>query len=252
MTAAGRAARYRAALPGVEAGAGAVAGVDADVVEVKGERAGARCAALDIADAAAAAIARAGRFRLAVPGGRTAAAVYEALAARPGPAFDPAAVDVAFVDERAVPADDPESNYALARSWLCDRLGVPVANLARLAADAPDLERVASDYDAWLARPLDLVFLGIGEDGHFASLFPRSPLLAERTRRVAIERASPKPPPVRLTITPRVLAEAERVIVLATGPEKAALVPRVFATPAPGVELPAGMLRGAAWIVDPA
>ena len=240
-----RAARYRRDVPGLVAASAGEASWP-DLVRVSGPQAGARAAALEIV---AALSPRGGR--LAVPGGRTAAAVFEALAGpAPGARIDWPRVEVSFVDERAVPAGDPESNYALARRWLVDALGAPESSLRRLRADAPDLEAAARGYERVLERPLDLVLLGIGEDGHFASLFPGSPLLAERARRVAVVRDSPKPPPVRLTITPRVLAEARRVLVLAMGRAKTALLERVFAASAPGPWLPAGALRDAVWIAD--
>jgi 6-phosphogluconolactonase len=258
-----RAARYRLEVPGLERSAGATDGPD--VVQVAGPQAGARAAAWEIARSVGIGwrarlarrlsggriSARPGGGRLAMPGGRTAEAIYDALML---PVFREriawSAVDVSFVDERAVPPDDPESNYALARHWLVDRLGAPAGRLHRMPADAIDAEAAANAYARELERPLDLVVLGLGEDGHFASLFPGSALLEERERRVAVVRDSPKPPPVRLTITPRVLAEARRVLVVVLGAAKAGSVARAFEPSAPVGAWPARLLRDATWIVD--
>lgn len=199
------------------------------------------------ADRIAARITAAPRpLRLAVPGGRTAVAVFRELAARPGVRGAP--FELFFVDERAVPPDDPESNAHLARVHLTGPLGLPPERVHRMDAAASDLEASAHAYDALLARPLDLVLLGVGEDGHIASLFPGSPLIAERARRVAVVRDSPKPPPVRLTITPRVLEEAGEVVVVVPDLDKAALLPRIMSA-GPPEELPARLVRARSWVV---
>ena len=110
-----------------------------------------------------------------------------------------------------------------------------------MKADAPDLERAAAEYDALLAEPLDLLVLGIGEDGHTASLFLGSPLVREHVRRVAAVLDSPKPPPRRLTITPRVIAESRAVPMLASGAGKAAAVARALAPGADPLATPASL-----------
>lgn len=194
-----------------------------------------------------------GEFRLAVPGGRSVGAVFDRLAREPERSqVDWARVTLLFVDERAVPPAHTESNYRLARVGLLDPLGDPVPRVRRMRGEATDLEAAAREYDAELVTPADLLLLGLGEDGHVASLFPGSPLLEERTRRVAIVGSSPKPPARRLTMTPRALAEArEGAVVIATGAAKAEAVRAALAEPdGPASACPARLLRGAAWLLD--
>jgi 6-phosphogluconolactonase len=169
-------------------------------------------------------IARRGFFSIALPGGSVATTCFPALAELPVPWAD---VCFFWADERAVPPSDPESNFGLAdRLWLTPA-GVPSSSVHRMPADAPDLAAAADAYASELTRVvgaeavLDLVLLGMGPDGHVASLFPGHPLLEERSRLVSGVVDSPKPPRRRLTLTMPVLAKARRVIVAAFGSSKA-------------------------------
>jgi 6-phosphogluconolactonase len=178
-----------------------------------------------VRDAAAAAMAARGQFTIALPGGSVATEGFPRLAMLP---LDWSHVHFFWADERAVPASDPESNFGLAeRLWLTPA-GVPQASIHRMPADAVDLDRGAAEYDTELAGVLraadgrlDLVVLGMGPDGHIASLFPGHPLLRENARRVAAVTDASKPPPRRLTLTMPVIAAARRVIVAAFGESKA-------------------------------
>jgi len=152
-------------------------------------------------------------------------------------------------DERAVPPDHPESNYRAARETLFADRPELLAHVHRMPADASDLEAAAREYGAALPDPLDLVLLGIGEDGHTASLFPGLPALAERTARVVVV-TGPKPPNPRLSITPPVIEQAREVLVLASGAGKADAVARVLEGPMDTRALPAQLVRSRAWIVD--
>ena len=211
----------------------------------------ARAATERIVAAAGAAIARAGEFRLGLSGGRTPERLFRMLA---GPAMagrvEWARVHFLFADERDAPPSEPESNYWIARKLLIEPVGAAPDHVHRMKADARDLEAAARDYERWLATPLDLLLLGVGADGHTASIFPGSPLACERTRRVAAVRDSPKPPPRRLTITPRVIEEALEVVVVVTGSEKARAVARAFDRDSDPVAVPARLLRDASWLVD--
>jgi 6-phosphogluconolactonase len=171
-------------------------------------------------------------------------------AAPPGEAPDWSRVTVLFADERALPPGDPESNYRLVREALLDPLGARAPRVVRMAADSADLEGAAREYEAELALPLDLLVLGIGEDGHVASLFPGSALLGERVRRVAAVTDSPKPPARRLTLTPRAIAEARGLLVLAAGADKAAAVAAALAAGADPARIPAALARAGEWLVD--
>jgi 6-phosphogluconolactonase len=194
------------------------------------------------------ALAARGGARIALPGGRTPEALYRHLA-DPGAALDWSAVDVYLTDERAVPPGDPESNHALIER----ALALPPARaprLHRMRADAADAGAAVEEYEAGLAAALDLVVLGMGADGHTASLFPGSPLLAEKTRRVAFVRDSPKPPAIRITILPRVIEEARARLMLVTGADKAAAVARALEGALDPGACPAQLARDGDWFLD--
>lgn len=213
----------------------------------------AAAAAEVVREEAAAAIAARGRFRLALPGGRTPEALVRRLAEPPlAAAIEWERVDVLFADERAVPHGDPARNDRLVRTVLAAALGARAPRVHAMPAESPDLEAAARAYETMLAQPIDLMVLGIGEDGHIASLFPGSPLLGERDRRVAAVTAAPKPPPGRLTLTPRAIGESRRVLVLATGAGKAAALERAFAMSGTVDETPARLVSGCEWLVDAA
>ncbi len=208
-------------------------------------------AAQVVAAHAARALAARGAFRLAVPGGRSPRGMLAALAAPPHrDELDWSRVTVLFADERALPPGDPESNYRLVRETLLEPLGERAPGVVRMAADGADLESAAREYEAGLVEPLDLLVLGVGEDGHVASLFPGSPLLAERVRRVAVVMDSPRPPARRLTLTPRAIGEARALLVLAGGAGKADAVASALAPGADPRRVPAALARAGEWLVD--
>lgn len=181
-----------------------------------------------IAAAAAMAVAQRGSFSLAIPGGSVATSFLPYLAHERS--FDWQTTHLWWTDERAVAATDPDSNFDLARRLLIDPVGMPPAQVHRMPADDSDLDRAAVAYQRELVRQLgdppqlDVALLGVGPDGHVASLFPGHPLLAETERLVAPVFDAPKPPARRLTLTLPVLAAARLVIVAAFGDEKAAVI----------------------------
>jgi 6-phosphogluconolactonase len=192
-----------------------------------------------------------GRASLALSGGRTPGPAYRALAAEPlASRVEWERVRIYFADERAVPPGDRESNYRLAREILIDPLRIPPRNVHRMKGEYADLEAAAIEYEAHLDRLLDVVVLGLGEDGHVASLFPGSPLVGETKRRVAVVTDSPKPPARRLTLTPRALAESRQVLVLATGEAKAAAVARALEGDVEAREVPGRLARERDWYLD--
>jgi len=207
----------------------------------------ARVAAAWIADEIRQAVARGGRCAFALSGGSTPRPAYERLATEPAVPWD--GVEVYFGDERAVPRTDPASNYRMAREALIDRVGLPADRVHRLEADDPDLEAAAARYAARLPDRLDVLVLGMGLDGHTASLFPRSPALRETQRKVVSAR-SPVPPVQRLTVTPPVIASARRVAVITAGAAKAPVVAQVLRGPWRPEELPAQLAREGTWMVD--
>jgi 6-phosphogluconolactonase len=159
-------------------------------------------------------------------------------------------VRVYFADERAVPPDHPDSNFRQARGMLIDPLRIPPRNVHRMKGEYPDLAAAVEEYEAHLVEPLDALVLGVGEDGHVASLFPGSPLVRETVRRVAAVTDSPRPPARRLTLTPRALVEARRVLVIATGGAKAGAVARALDADVTPEEVPARLVRDREWYLD--
>jgi len=191
-----------------------------------------------------------GRCAIALAGGETPRPVYERLARDPRAlAVRWRDVDVFFGDERAVPPGDPASNYGSVVSALLGRDPFSCARVHRLEAERPDRDAAAREYDAVLPVHLDVLLLGMGTDGHTASLFPGSPAVAERARRV-IPVSGPKPPADRLTITPPVIAAARRVAVVVAGAGKAPTVARALEGPVRPGELPVQLALGGVWFLD--
>lgn len=182
---------------------------------------------LDAVDAAAAS----GKpFHVALSGGRVAGRFMVAahgLGTARGTRWDN--VHFHWGDERCVPPDHADSNYKLAQSALLDPAGIDAARRHRLRGELPP-EEAAHLAEVELARVtgtvsggvpvLDLVFLGMGEDGHVASLFPGAPEAVVNSTRWVIPVVGPKPPPQRLSLTFQVLAAAKEVWVLASGAGK--------------------------------
>lgn len=213
----------------------------------------ARAAAEWVVEAAARATEARGAFRLGLSGGRTPEPLYRLLAGREfNGRVDWRHVHALFADERDAPPTEPESNYWWIRKLLLEPAEIPPASVHRMKADAADLEAAAREYETRLTEPLDLLVLGVGEDGHTASLFPGSPLLDERTLRVAAVHDSPKPPPRRITLTPRAIAEARAVLVLVTGSGKSAAVGRALAPAGETRSCPARLLCEYEWLMDEA
>ncbi len=204
-------------------------------------------AAERIAEALKKAISADNAASLALAGGTTPRAAYEALAKIPG--IDWSKVSIYFGDERAVPPTHPDSNFAMAKAALFDRVPLPAANIHRIIAEDPDQDAAARAYEALLPARISVMVLGIGEDGHTASLFPGSPALNERTRRV-LPVIGPKPPPQRLTITPPVIESAGLCLVLATGAGKAEPVRRALEEPLDIQTTPSGLARRGLWLLD--
>jgi len=200
----------------------------------------------------AAAIAERGGCALALSGGHTPRPVYEALAEAPlAGTVDWGRVDVYFADERGVPPDHPDSNYRMAAGAFLDRVPLVRARVHRMPAERPDRDAAAREYERLLPDALDVLLLGMGPDGHTASLFPGSPALDERERRV-VPAVAPYPPAPRLTVTPPVIASARRVAVLVTGSGKASMVARALAGPYEPRAVPVQTASAAYWFLDEA
>lgn len=202
-------------------------------------------AAQEIARLLRARLDQASRASLALSGGRVTAALCAALVQQTLPWKR---VDIFQVDERAVPPTHEDSNFRLIAENLLAPLGDDAPHCERMVGEAEDLEAAARDYAARLPARLDVVVLGLGPDGHTASLFPGHPLLEEAHARVAAIFDSPKPPPRRLTLTLPTLRGAVHVVGVADGAHKQEAV-RQLRT---GAALPAGRVRPAHWYLDTA
>jgi len=183
---------------------------------------------------------------LALSGGSTARASYELLAAAD---VDWSQVDVLFGDERWVPVDDPESNEGMARHAFADQVHPRAVYSMRHAGDT--IEEAADAYERLLREfgPLDLVHLGLGPDGHTASLFPGSPALDQRERLVVATGDDLHPHP-RLTLTFPALAQSRLAVFTVAGEGKREALQRVKA----GDDLPAARVSAGRviWLVDEA
>lgn len=189
-------------------------------------------------DAVRQALAARGVFHVALSGGSTPRELFRRVAEQPDLDYAWHRTHVYWVDERAVPLTDPRSNYALAVEELLEAVPLSPEQIHPMEADDPDLEAAARRYEktltAGIPEPqplppaLDLVWLGLGTDGHTASLFPRSPVLGVRDRWVAAVENPSVQPPRRLTLTVPVLNAARRVVFLVTGADKAEAVAGVL------------------------
>jgi 6-phosphogluconolactonase len=203
-----------------------------------------------------------GEFRVALAGGGTPRDLYQALAAPPW--RERTRWDrwrVFFGDERACPPDDPRSNYRLVRDTLLDQVPIRAELVHRIEAERDDLDSAAAEYSTLLARTcppsgpspaprLDCVLLGLGENGHTASLFPGDPALEVRDR-WAVQSRADYAPYDRITLTFPVLNAAAHVAFLVTGGTKGEALRGVVrgTVPAAGVWPPDGELR---WFLDTA
>jgi 6-phosphogluconolactonase len=194
------------------------------------------------------------RPSVVLTGGTIAIATYEALEAG---AVDWSEVDFYWGDERFVPAGHSDRNDQQARDSFLTRFGVPSERIHSMPSHGCDLSTAAAadEYATTLPRePFDLVLLGVGPDGHVASLFPGFPQLHESERRVVEVFDSPKPPPVRISMTFPTLNNSARVWFLVSGEGKAEAVARALGdgtledTPATG----AHGIDESLWLLDAA
>lgn len=175
-------------------------------------------AAAEIAAAIVDSIAARGGCRIALAGGGTPKPIYEALAEREDVEWR--RVRFFWGDERAVGPEHDASNYRMVRETLLDPIGATDDQAFRIRGE-DDPEQAASDYERRLGdAPLDLVLLGMGGDGHTASLFPGDPGVDETERRVVVT-TSPVEPTTRISLTFRAIDEAHRVVLLVAGGGKA-------------------------------
>lgn len=218
-------------------------------------------AARHIADAATAAVSQRGRFSLCLSGGDTPMETYSVLASELRDSVPWEAVDVFWGDERCIPLERPDNHFTMARASLLSHVPIPPENVHRARGEAADPAASALEYEATLrdyfGHPdgfptFDLVLLGMGEDGHVASLFPGSDGWAERERWVVDHHVVKRGERVRrLTLTMPVLSGAREVVLLVSGELKAEMLAAVLGGEA---DVPARELNATAadvcWMVD--
>jgi 6-phosphogluconolactonase len=220
-------------------------------------------AAEAVIQAATAAVAQRGRFTIALSGGSTPRSLFTLIAANASASLPWEQIFFFWGDERHVPPTDPESNYRMAQETLLSKIPVPPANIFRILAEKPDASAAAEAYEQTLReffRPapsefprFDLILLGMGPDGHTASLFPETAALQERSRLVVanwVEKLNAS----RFTLTLPVLNAARRVAFLVSGTDKAAALHEVLEGKAAGEKFPAKLVQPSdgqlVWFVD--
>lgn len=209
-----------------------------------------------------------GRAHVVLTGGTIGIAALRALRDSPAhDAVDWGHLDVWWGDERFLPSGDPDRNETQAREALLDHVRLDAAHVhpmpASDGADGDDPEAAAQRYADLLAAhtsaedhgdvpPFDVLLLGMGPDGHTASLFPEQPALHESERTVVAVRGAPKPPPRRLTLTFPAIAAAQEIWIVVAGKDKAPAV-RMALSDAGPVQVPAAGARGVRatrWLLD--
>ncbi len=195
-------------------------------------------------------------------GGNTPREVYRLLGSAPVSERLPwNRIHLYFGDERMVPPDHPDSNYGMARQELIDRVPIPTGNVHRIHGElspADAARQYASELQTLTGRGIprfDCVLLGIGEDGHTASLFPGTSALDEHEKTVAALYV-PRLNTWRVTLTFPVLNKARNIVFLADGEQKAPVLKKLLEAPAPTPDLPATMIRPHSgelfWMLDSA
>jgi 6-phosphogluconolactonase len=226
-----------------------------------------RAAAEEFARRAEEAVKKTGSFTLALSGGSTPKALFRLLADREDASFRERVpwdrLQIFWGDERHVPPDHPDSNYRMAYETLLSRVPVPAENIHRIQAEAPDANSVAESYEQTLRQffgvqegqlpRFDLIFLGMGPDGHTASLFPETPALHERQRLVVAQWIATFQTH-RITLTPPVLNNAASIVFLVSGEEKADALRAVLQGRYQPDRFPAQLVRPThgrlLWLVD--
>lgn len=205
----------------------------------------ARAAAKAFARAAGVAVATRGAFHVALSGGSTPKLMYRELRALPNVPWE--SVHIYFSDERSVGPESPDSNYKLAHDELLAHVPVPESQIHRLEGERRPLEDAARDYAALLPERLDVVLLGMGDDGHTASLFPGTAALTARGRVAA--NWVPKLGTGRLTFTFAEINAARERWLLVAGAGKADVLREVAASEG---DYPVARVQDPVWYLDEA
>ncbi len=222
-----------------------------------------QAAAEEVIRAATSAITERGRFTIALSGGSTPKNLYTLIAANASASLPWDRMFFFWGDERHVPPDNPDSNYRMAKETLLSKVAIPPANIFRIPAENPDASAAADAYEQTLRKffavapgefpRFDLILLGIGPDGHTASLFPETAAL-EQTSRLVVANWVEKLQTNRITFTLPVLNAARCVAFLVSGTDKAAVLHEVLEGNAPAEKYPSKLVRPSEgkliWFVD--
>ena len=216
-----------------------------------------------VASTASEAVAERGRFTIALSGGSTPKNLYNLLATNARSSLPWDRMFFFFGDERHVPPTDPESNYRMANEAMLSKVPVAPGNVFRVEAEKPDAGAAATAYEQTLRKffaleagqipAFDLILLGMGPDGHTASLFPGTEALQEKSK-LFVANWVEKLKTHRLTLTLPVLNAARCVAFLVSGTDKAPVLKSVLEGDAPGEQYPAKLVRPAQgkliWLLD--
>jgi 6-phosphogluconolactonase len=222
-----------------------------------------QAAAEEVIRSATDAVAQRGLFTIALSGGSTPRNLYTLIAANASATLPWNQMFFFWGDERHVPPDNPDSNYRMAKEALLSKVPVPPANIFPVPAENPDAAQAAEIYEQTLRRffavapgefpRFDLILLGMGPDGHTASLFPETPALQEKSRLVVanwVEKLGSS----RITFTLPLLNAARRVAFLVSGTDKAAALHEVLEGNAPAEKYPSRLVQPSegkvTWFVD--
>ncbi|MBZ5681604.1 MAG: 6-phosphogluconolactonase [Acidobacteriia bacterium] len=220
-------------------------------------------AAEEVGRAANLAVTERGRFSIALSGGSTPRNLYNLLATNARSSLPWDRMFFFWSDERHVPSTDPESNYRMADEAMLSKIPVPAGNVFRVPAENPDAAAAATAYEQTLRKfftpqsgqlpRFDLILLGMGPDGHTASLFPVTPALRENSRLVVANWVE-KLKASRITFTLPAINAANGVAFLVSGADKAPALHAVLESDAPGEQYPAKLVRPIdgklIWFVD--
>jgi 6-phosphogluconolactonase len=220
-------------------------------------------AAEEVVRCAKESVAQRGRFTIVLSGGSTPKSLFNLLATNARTVFPWDRTFFFWGDERHVPPTDPESNYRMAEETMLSKIPVAASNVFRIPAENSDASAAAEAYEQTLRKffqlepgqfpVFDLILLGMGPDGHTASLFPNSPGLHEKTRLV-IANWVDKLKTSRLTLTLPVLNAARSVAFLVSGTDKATVLRTVLEEDAPAEQYPSKLVRPSngklIWFVD--
>ncbi len=222
-----------------------------------------QAAADAVISAATEAVKQRGQFTIALSGGSTPRNLYTLIAANAATVLPWAKMFFFWGDERLVPPDDAESNYRMARETLLSKVPIPPANIFRVPTEDSGAQAVAESYEQTVRKffhagagefpRFDLILLGMGPDGHTASLFPESAALQEKSRLVVANWVE-KLKASRITFTLPLLNAARCVAFLVGGMDKATVLREVLEGKAPGEKYPSKLVRPSdgklIWFVD--